>query len=106
MICRGSCTHRHTAARGELGFALPRGYLRRACGEIVLDPDECVRETIEMIFDVFARWRSVHGVLSYLVAHGIVLPDRVRAVSRKGRATASRWLVARSTQALSGLASD
>ena len=75
---------RHKAARGELGFALPRGYLRRADGEVTLDPDERVRETIETIFDVFARRRSVHGVLRYLVAHGIDLPDRVRSRSGKG----------------------
>jgi DNA invertase Pin-like site-specific DNA recombinase len=75
---------RHKAARGELGFALPRGYLRRVSGEIVLDPDERVRDTIEIVFDVFARRRSVHGVLRYLVAHGIELPDRVRAGSAKG----------------------
>jgi len=29
---------RHEAARGELGFALPRGYLRRVSGEVVLAP--------------------------------------------------------------------
>ena len=75
---------RHKAARGELGFALPRGYLRRVSGEVVLDPDERVRDTIEIVFDVFARRRSVHGVLRYLVAHGIELPDRVRAGSAKG----------------------
>ena len=75
---------RHKAKRGELGFALPRGYLRRASGEIVLDPDERVRATIETIFAVFARRRSVHGVLRYLVAHGIALPDRERVGSAKG----------------------
>ncbi len=75
---------RHKAARGDLGFALPRGYLRRASGEVVLDPDERVRDTIELVFDVFTRRRSVHGVLRYLVAHGIDLPDRERNGPAKG----------------------
>jgi hypothetical protein len=75
---------RHKAARGELGFALPRGYLRRVSGEVVLDPDERARDTIELVFDVFARRRSVHGVLRYLVAHGVELPDRARNGPAKG----------------------
>lgn len=53
----------HKAERGEFGFNLPRGYLRRAAGEVVLDPDERVRDTIRLVFDVFARRGSVHGVL-------------------------------------------
>ncbi len=69
---------RHKAARGELGFALPRGYLRRVSGEVVLDPDERVRDTIELVFDVFARRRSVHGVLRYLVAHDLEPPTARR----------------------------
>lgn len=45
---------------------------------------ERLRDTIETVFDVFARRRSVHGVLRYLVAHGIALPDRERAGAAKG----------------------
>ena len=42
-------------------------------------PDERVRDTIRLVFDVFARRGSVHGVLRYLVDHGIALPDRARS---------------------------
>ncbi|KOX59593.1 hypothetical protein ADL19_05040 [Streptomyces purpurogeneiscleroticus] len=84
MRARLDAGRRHKAARGELGFALPRGYLRSVGGEVMLDPDERVRATITTVFDVFARRRSVHGVLRYLVAHGIELPDRLRAGSAKG----------------------
>lgn len=83
MRARLDAGRRHKAARGELGFALPRGYLRRG-SEVTFDPDERVREVIATVFDVFARRRSVHGVLRYLVAHGIALPDRQRAGSAKG----------------------
>jgi DNA invertase Pin-like site-specific DNA recombinase len=75
---------RHKAERGELVFNLPRGYLKRPSGEVVLDPDERVRDTIQLVFDVFARRRSVHGVVRYLVAHGINLPDRIRSGPAKG----------------------
>jgi DNA invertase Pin-like site-specific DNA recombinase len=67
------------AGRGELGFNMPRGYLRRPSGEVCLDPDERVRETIRLVFDVFERRGSVHGVMRYLVDHDIALPDRARS---------------------------
>jgi excisionase family DNA binding protein len=67
------------AGRGELGFNMPRGYLKRPSGEVCLDPDERVRDTIRLVFDVFERRGSVHGVMRYLVDHGIALPDRARS---------------------------
>jgi DNA invertase Pin-like site-specific DNA recombinase len=74
----------HKAERGELGFNLPRGYLKGTSGEVVLDPDERVRDTIRLVFDVFARRGSVHGVLRYLIDHGIALPDRDRRGPARG----------------------
>lgn len=68
----------HKAERGALGFNLPRGYLKHPSGEVVLDPDERVRDTIRLVFDVFERRGSVHGVMRYLNDHGIALPDRAR----------------------------
>ncbi|KAA5607836.1 recombinase family protein, partial [Rhodovastum atsumiense] len=41
--------------------------------------DERVRETIRLVFDIFDRRGSVHGVMRYLVEHDIALPDRVRS---------------------------
>jgi DNA invertase Pin-like site-specific DNA recombinase len=66
------------AERGELGFNLPRGFLRRPSGEIILDPDERVRDTLRLVFDIFERRRSAHGVVRYLAAHDVDLPDRAR----------------------------
>jgi hypothetical protein len=34
-----------------------------------------VRETIRLVFDVFERRGSIHGVMRYLVEHDIALPD-------------------------------
>ena len=75
------------AERGELGFNLPRGFLRRPSGEIILDPDERVRNTLRLVFDIFERRRSAHGVVRYLVAHDIDLPDRARHGPAKGEIT-------------------
>jgi len=74
----------HKANRGELGFVVPRGYLRRPSGEVTLDPDERVRDTIDRVFEIFRRRRSVHGTLRYLVAHAMDLPDRLRSGANKG----------------------
>src|SRR5215213_7051130 len=79
---------RAKAARGELVIGLPRGYVQRPSGEVTLDPDEQVRATIRLVFDVFERRRSVYAVLRYLVDHDIQLPDRVRGGPDKGEV---RW---------------
>jgi DNA invertase Pin-like site-specific DNA recombinase len=75
---------RAKACRGELLFTLPRGYVRSRGGEIVLDDDEQVRATVQLVFDSFERYRSVHAVLRYFVAHNLHLPCRANAMSKKG----------------------
>jgi len=79
---------RAKAARGDLVVGLPRGYIRRPSGEVALDPDEQVRSTIQLVFDLFERRRSARGVLQYLADHDIQLPDRVRSGPNKGEV---RW---------------
>jgi DNA invertase Pin-like site-specific DNA recombinase len=66
MRARLDAGRRHKAERGELGFNLPRGFIHTPSHEVVQDPDERVRETIRMVFDIFERRRSVHGVVRYL----------------------------------------
>jgi excisionase family DNA binding protein len=75
---------RAKASRAALVIGLPRGFVLRPSGEVALDPDEQVRTTIQLVFDVFERRRSVYGVLQYLVGHDIQLPDRVRSGPDKG----------------------
>lgn len=76
------------AARGELGMLLPVGYMRRPSGEVIKDPDEQARSIVETIFEQFERRGTVHGVLCYLVEHGITMPMRVRSGPDKGE---RRW---------------
>jgi excisionase family DNA binding protein len=71
------------ARRGELGKAVPMGYLRRPSGEVVLDPDEQAQATIRLVFDLFERLRTIGKVMRYLVEHDIRLPVRVRGGPRK-----------------------
>ncbi len=72
------------ARRGELGFLLPMGYVRRASGAVVKDPDEQAQAVIELVFESFARRGTIHAVLRHLVEHGIQMPYRVRSGASKG----------------------
>jgi DNA invertase Pin-like site-specific DNA recombinase len=72
------------ARRGELAIALPIGYLRRASGEAALDPDGQVQTVVRLIFAKFAELGTLHGVLRWLVDHGVELGMRLRAGPDKG----------------------
>lgn len=75
---------RAKAARGELGKAVPMGYVRRGSGEIVFDPDEQARATIRMVFAVFERQRTIGRLMRYLVEHDVRMPVRVATGPAKG----------------------
>lgn len=75
---------RSKARRGELGKPVPMGYLRRASGEVVLDPDEQARATIRRVFALFERFRTVGKVLCYLVEYDIRMPVRTPGGPGKG----------------------
>ncbi len=46
---------RNKAERGELGFNVPLGYVRRPSGEIRFDPDEQVQQVVKLIFRKFGE---------------------------------------------------
>jgi hypothetical protein len=64
------------ARRGELHVVPPMGYLQRASGEIVLDPDEQVQAVIRLIFRKFTELGTVNALLRYLVAQQVELGMR------------------------------
>jgi len=74
---------RAKARRGELGKAVPMGYLRRPSGEVVFDPDEQAQATIRRVFDLFERLRTVGKVMDYLIKHDMRMPVRLRGGARK-----------------------
>ena len=70
------------------GFNPSRGYVGISSGDVVQDPDERRREAIRLVFDVFERRRSIHGIVRYLADHDVSLPDRCRTGQTRGEA---RW---------------
>lgn len=75
---------RAKARRGELGKPVPIGYVRRPSGEVIFDPDEQAQSVIRLLFELFERFRTVGGVLDYLVEHDIKLPVRRRDSPTRG----------------------
>ena len=54
---------RSKAKRGELGKAVPIGYIRHLSGEVRKDPDEHARSTVELLFNLFEKLGTIQGVL-------------------------------------------
>lgn len=73
------------ARRGELGFAVPTGYVRHPSAEVAFDPDEEVRQVISLIFRKFEELGTLNAVLRYLVENGIRIGIRVREREAKGK---------------------
>jgi DNA invertase Pin-like site-specific DNA recombinase len=72
------------ARRGALMGIPPIGYIRLASGEWAVDPDEQVQATVRLIFDQFDRETTLHGLLRYLVHHGIRIPVRPAGGPNRG----------------------
>src|ERR1700742_3565521 len=73
------------ARRGELLGAPPIGYVRLPSGGWAIDPDEQVQATVRLIFHQFDREATLHGLLRYLVYHGIRIPVRLAGGPNKGQ---------------------
>jgi DNA invertase Pin-like site-specific DNA recombinase len=73
------------ARRGELFNHAPIGYVREPGRGLALDPDEQAREVVRTVFDQFDRQGSLHGLLRYLVHHGIRLPVRPHSGPNRGK---------------------
>jgi DNA invertase Pin-like site-specific DNA recombinase len=73
------------ARRGEVFNHPPSGYVKLPTGEFALDPDEQVQSVIRLIFEQFERLGTLHGLLRYLVEHGIRMPIRPHAGPNRGQ---------------------
>ena len=72
------------ARRGELLSKGPMGYIRDG-DTLVLDPDEQAQSMIRLIFELFERLGSMHGVLRHFVAEGLRMPVRPSCGPNKGQ---------------------
>jgi DNA invertase Pin-like site-specific DNA recombinase len=66
---------RNKAARGELRRALPTGFVwGEDDGEVLLHPDESVRQVIQCVFERFAEFGSARRVWLWLRSEGLSFP--------------------------------
>ena len=80
-LARGT---RNKAERGELFSAVPVGYLKKSCGQVIQDPDEQARSMIQLVFDKFAELRSAYAVFRYFTVNGLRLGFRLLRGERIG----------------------
>ncbi len=65
--------------RGEYAAVLPTGLVYAQAGDVVLDPDSQVRETITYFFETFSRLGSVHQTVKAFRNEGLRFPSRDRS---------------------------
>jgi DNA invertase Pin-like site-specific DNA recombinase len=73
------------ARRGELHNHAPIGYVRLLNGDFAFDPDEQAQSLVRLIFTEFPRQGSLHGLLRYLVHHGLRMPVRPHYGPNRGQ---------------------
>jgi DNA invertase Pin-like site-specific DNA recombinase len=64
--------------RGEYRCVLPTGLAYDEAGNVVLDPDSQVRETIAYLFETFSRVGSAHQTVKVFRSEGLCFPSRLR----------------------------
>lgn len=72
------------AQRGELPLRLPVGLVDGPAGRVVLDPDAQGQGSIRLLFEVFARVGSAHGVVKHFREHGLLFPLRLHTGPGRG----------------------
>lgn len=66
------------ARRGEYRCALPTGFVYDDAGNVVLDPDSQIRETIAYFFATFTRVGSACQTVKVFRNEGLLFPSRLR----------------------------
>jgi DNA invertase Pin-like site-specific DNA recombinase len=64
--------------RGEYRCVLPTGFVYNGAGDVVLDPDSQIRETIAYFFEAFSRVGSAHQTVKVFRDEGLQFPSRLR----------------------------
>jgi len=66
------------AERGDLALSLPIGLLRDPANVVIKDPDLAVQGRLELVFEMFLKFRTVAKVMRVLNERGLHLPRRDR----------------------------
>ena len=72
------------ARRGELSCGHLIGFAYDALERLVLDPDQQIRHTIRMLFDIFQRTGSAMATVREFRKNGVLFPRRIHSGPTKG----------------------
>ncbi len=72
------------ARRGELHVPLPVGFVYDAQGQVALDPDQQVQQSIRFLFESFRRLSSACAVVRAFREAKLLFPRRLRGGSQEG----------------------
>lgn len=72
------------ALRGELRTPLPVGLVYSPSGEVKLEPNQQVRQSLELFFSTFNRVDSAMGVVRHFNKNGLKFPRKVQSGPQKG----------------------
>lgn len=64
--------------RGEYRCVLPTGFVYDGAGNVALDPDSQIRESIAYFFETFSRVGSAHQTVKVFRDEGLSFPSRLR----------------------------
>lgn len=70
--------------RGEYRSYLPTGYVRLEDGSVIKDPNERIRQVLDLLFAKFREFPSCTQLLQYFTEHDIQLPRRQVSGVNKG----------------------
>jgi len=73
------------ARRGELVLRLPVGYRRLVDNTVVLEPDEQVRHTLQLLFEKFKLLKSGRAVQRYFLQNQLQMPRLIQRGPDKGQ---------------------
>ncbi len=72
------------ARRGEYACPLPIGFVYDEQGQVMLDPDQQVRETVALLFATYRRTGSASATVKHFKKQRIPFPRRLRNGLKKG----------------------
>jgi len=84
MQLRLAAGRKRQLERGEYQAYLPTGYVRLDDGSVIKDPNERIRQVLDLLFTKFSELPSCTRLLQYFADHDIQLPRRQVSGVNKG----------------------
>jgi DNA invertase Pin-like site-specific DNA recombinase len=75
---------RNKARRGELFVRPAMGFVYNAEGNLVMDPDQQVQQSVRVLFETFRRTGSAMATVKFFAEQGLQFPRRVHTGANQG----------------------